>query len=114
MDVLTIERREPALILRLSGELAQSVPPALREQVAQALDDDAFDIVVFDLSAVFSLDSTGIGFLVAQNTRAKGRCKAMYLLQPSQSVRKALELVQLMDFFSVLDDEDDLEALLPL
>jgi anti-sigma B factor antagonist len=113
METIKTERREPAVIFRLRAEIAQQVSAPLREEVQQALEDDTFDIFVFDLSEITVMDSSGIGFLVAQNTRIKGSGKTMYLLKPSPQVRKALELVQLINFFAILDDEDDLEALLP-
>jgi anti-sigma B factor antagonist len=65
-----------------------------------------------DLSRIRFMDSAGIGFLVAMNTRVQNGGGSFYLYKPSLQVTKTLELVQLIDFFEFCATEDELSSLL--
>jgi anti-sigma B factor antagonist len=113
MEGLRIEEKDNALYVSLSGEVTLESTAALKQEIEAALDESGAENVVVDLAGVSFMDSSGIGFLVALNTRVKGRNRNMYLFRPSSQVAKTLELVQLSSFFRILDDQQDLLRILP-
>lgn len=69
--------------------------------------------LVCDLAQVRFLDSSGIGLLVFLNNKLRQKDGSFFLFQPSREVRKTLELVQLLSFFELVDNEVELLARLP-
>lgn len=113
MEHLHLAAYDDVLVFAIRGEVTLENTEPLKEALTRALNDHAPKDVVFDLSGVDFVDSSGIGFLVAQNTRLKNLGKDMHLYKPSEQVTKTLALVQLKSFFHILEEEVDLSALLP-
>ena len=111
MENLTWLQKGNCLVARYSGEITMEITQDFKREMEKALEQDQTGILVLDLSEVNFMDSSGIGFLVACNTRLQASGKLLVLLCPSSQVRKTLGLVQLMDFFKVAESEQDLDAL---
>ena len=108
---IDVQKRQGVVIVTCAGEITIEVTPDLKRQVEQAGSQD-FNSMVLDLSNVSFMDSSGIGSLVAMNTRIRNMGKGFYLFRLSDQVRKTLDLVQLLGFFEVIDSEQGLELLL--
>ena len=112
MEGLQIERQGQLLMIIFHGELTLEVVENVKPQMEKLFVED-WEILVVDLKGIEFLDSSGIGFLVATNNRAKQNNKKFYLLAPSQQVLKTLGLVNLLHFFDILNSKDDLITILP-
>jgi anti-sigma B factor antagonist len=108
MERMSIEKKGQACILRYSGELTLEVIDSLKDEIEGYLSGDECMVLVMDLSQTVFLDSSGIGFLVHINNRKTTKNKEFYLLAPSPQVRKTLNLVKLIDFFNILEQEDEI------
>ena len=86
------------------------ITSGFKKEVERSLEDA--QALVLDLSEVSFMDSSGIGFLVACNTRVQNAGKTLVLYMPSTQVRKTLGLVQLMSYFQVADNDSELDSLL--
>ncbi len=113
MENCLIEFRDDALYLTFHGEITIEITAGLKKEIDKALQPSSFSSVVVNLSEVAFIDSSGIGFLVALNTRLISLSRKMFLFKPSAQVKKTLDLVQLSSFFTIAADEDELLALLP-
>lgn len=112
MEKLTISYGKDALLLKYDGEVTLDVTPELKRQLEAELAGHDVSAVILDLSGVGFMDSSGIGFLVSVNTRMRSAGKACHLCRLSPKVRKTLGLVQLLTYFSVLENDEDVAALL--
>lgn len=112
MHGFDIEKKDKALIVRCEGPITFERTPELKEVVDSAVDGGDFTFLIADLSKVTFMDSSGIGTLVALNSRIYGAQKRFYLMSPTQQVRKTLEMVKLTNFFEFLSGSEDLELLL--
>lgn len=110
MENLSWEKKGTAQLAKYVGEITMEVTSGFKQEVERSLDDAT--ALVLDLSEVSFMDSSGIGFLVACNTRLQSAGKILVLYQPSTQVRKTLGLVQLMSYFQVADNETELGSLL--
>lgn len=113
MEAFRIEKKDDTVIIAFSGEITLEITSELKREIDDSLRDSVFDNLIVDLAEVTFMDSSGIGFLVALNTKIMGIGKKMYLFKPSNQVSKTLELVQLHNFFNMLEDDDDLLTILP-
>lgn len=108
MERMNTEKKGQTCILRYSGELTLEVIDTLKDEIEGYLSGAECMVLVMDLSKTVFLDSSGIGFLVHINNRKTTKNKEFYLLAPSPQVRKTLNLVKLIDFFNILEDESEL------
>lgn len=113
MENLTWHDKGGCLVARYAGEITMEITQDFKREMEKALEKSPGKALVLDLSGVSFMDSSGIGFLVACNTRLQASGRILALLNPSPQVRKTLALVQLMEFFKVAESEDELESLLP-
>ena len=111
MENLKWGNLENALLCTYSGEITMEITRIFKQEVESALEKSVHKTLVLDLSAVNFMDSSGIGFLVACNTRMQTAGKILVLLSPSPQVRKTLNLVQLMTYFAVAETPEDAVAL---
>lgn len=111
MEKLTLERKDAVLLARLIGEVTLDITNDLKRVLNEEL-VSGVEKLVLDLSKVDFMDSSGIGLLVSVNTRMRSGGKSFFLFNPSPQVEKTLNLVQLISFFEILADEDELKAAL--
>ncbi|NDV28449.1 STAS domain-containing protein [Desulfovibrio sp. JC010] len=96
------------LTLKCGKEITIETIYEFKEQVEQKSESSEVETVIADLSEARFLDSSGIGFLVSLNSRLKSNNKNMYLLRPSEQICKTLELVRLISFFTIIEDEREI------
>lgn len=111
MEKLTIKRESDALLLQYVGEITLEITGDLKRRLDAELEGDDVKAVVIDLSEVTFMDSSGIGFLVSVNTRMRSSGRSFFLYKLSPPVEKTLGLVQLLQFFQILSDEEALAAI---
>jgi anti-sigma B factor antagonist len=80
------------------GESAKFFADALD----RALADESGHVVV-DLSRINYMDSTGIGELVGYLGRFRNARRELILVQPSERIRKLLEVARLSELFPIYD-----------
>jgi anti-sigma B factor antagonist len=113
VEELTVERDQNVLMFRSAGEITLESAPTYKAKLEAALSGERPETVIWDLSGVTFIDSSGIGLLVASSTRSQSAGSHFYLYRPSDQVRKILSLVKLIDFFNIIENEVDLGAILP-
>ena len=113
MDTLQVTVQDGAVLATLTGEITLDCVGPIKAEIDASLEKNAYEYTILDMSGVTFIDSSGIGFLVALNTRIKAAGKMMFLFKPSEHVLKTLTIVQLTHFFAIIDNEDDLTTLLP-
>jgi len=112
VESLQIDKQGMLCLISLQGELTLEIVEEVKAKFEDIFADD-WDVLVINLAKINFLDSSGIGLLVATNNRAKHSGKKFYLLAPSEQVIKTLKLVNLLHFFDILDNEDDLITVMP-
>lgn len=110
----TLEARGSTLLITLEGDFANSAQKFnehLREE-EPLLHDDAFgqfDRVVFDLSGVTHMSSSGVGILLTlmDMTKKAGHVRSIVIAGASERVEKVLATVQISSMFEHFDDLSD-------
>lgn len=106
MKVHTRER-DGVTILDLEGKITIGVGDvALREAVHAALDSGSSDILI-NMSKVTTIDSSGIGELVAAYTTVSNRGGKLRLYGIPPKVNDILMITQLVTVLDILDDEEE-------
>ncbi|ACX52001.1 anti-sigma-factor antagonist [Ammonifex degensii KC4] len=86
------------LLARLSGEIDLKVADALRRELEGALDRYPASFLVFDLSAVSFLDSTGLGVILGRYKRVAEAGGKVAFVGPLPQVKRVLELAGVLRF----------------
>ena len=106
---IAAEQRSTTTILRLSGQLPKQLSFELRDRVGQAVTGGARHIVL-DLSEVPSLDSLGVGEIVAAYTAARTRDAAISLVGLSAKVEQVITTGGLQSILPVFGTVEEAEG----
>jgi anti-anti-sigma factor len=102
-DVLsvTIEPLEGASLIRAAGEIDVSSVGALRRELDAARMEAV--TVVLDLSGVTFIDSSGLHLLLSASHISAGSDWAFFMVRPSESVLRLIELSGTADLLTLVD-----------
>ncbi len=98
-------------VVSAGGEIDVQTSPGLHKAVEAALRSTS--CIVFDLSRVSFVDSSGFGVLIVASNRARQLGGSVVLVNPPEMVRKILAGTQLQQTFRVHDTIEDALATFP-
>jgi len=102
-----IRDRGNVRIIKLSGKITIGAGDVkIRELIDQALEDGKKHILL-DLAGVSTIDSSGIGEMVACYTTVTKQGGQLKLLRLSPKINDILQVTQLITVFDVFDDEEE-------
>ena len=85
------------LLVKIEGEIDEYSGDYIRKNLEQIFLDNQTDKVVFDLSAVTFMDSTGIGIMIGRYKSLKSKKIPSYILNPSMCVEKIFSMTKMYD-----------------
>lgn len=85
------------LYVLLCGELDEHSAVYTRITLDEMFDKPKFDKIVFDLSELEFMDSTGIGVLIGRYKRMKDKEIPIYIANPSYHAEKIFKITGLYD-----------------
>ncbi len=101
------EIKSNALILRISGDLiGEDSGTRLVGAVNDAMSHKVL-VCIIDISGLRYINSSGIGVLITILTKFRNKGGEVYLMKPSESVKKLLILTKLNSIFQVVDKEEE-------
>jgi anti-sigma B factor antagonist len=104
---VSVRQREGVTVLDLEGKITiGSGDLELRNAVQKAVGDGAKNVLV-NLGKVTTIDSSGVGELVASYTTATGRGAKLKLVNLPPKVQDVLTVTQLITVFETFDTEDE-------
>jgi anti-sigma B factor antagonist len=103
---ITESIREGVVVLALKGRLTSGESTAIREKVDQAIAAGHLN-VIFDLTHVDYVDSTGLGGMVICYTTLKRLGGALKLVNPNKRNVELLALTKLHTIFEVFIEVQD-------
>jgi anti-anti-sigma factor len=107
---VTKRQKGNVTILDLKGKITIGAGDiALRDAVQEALSSGATNVLL-NLSAVTTIDSSGVGELVSSFTTATNRSAKLKLANLPAKVNDVLVITQLITVFDVFDTEDEAVA----
>ena len=105
-----IRDRGDVRIIELSGKITIGAGDVkIRELIGQSLADGQKNILL-DLAGVSTIDSSGIGEMVACYTTVTKSGGQLRLLRLSPKINDILQVTQLITVFDVFDGEDEAVA----
>jgi anti-sigma B factor antagonist len=101
------EIKGKSLILRISGDLiGEDSGTQLIEAVNEAVNHQVA-VCVIDISDLRYINSSGIGVLITILTKFRNKGGEVYLMNPSESVKKLLVITKLNSIFQVVNSEEE-------
>ena len=101
MEVYT-EFEGRTLVLRLVGELDEHSAEFVRRRLDAAITESNFDAVLFDLSRLSFMDSTGIGVVIGRYKLIRKLNLPVYVRNPSPTVDKIFKMSGLYEIITKL------------
>jgi anti-sigma B factor antagonist len=101
------EIKNKTLILRVSGDLiGEDNGTQLVSAVSEAMTHQAITCII-DISGLRYINSSGIGVLITILTKFRNKGGEVYLMNPSDSVKKLLVITKLNSIFQVIKSEEE-------
>jgi len=101
------EIKNKTLILRVSGDLiGEDNGTQLVSAVNDAMSHQAITCII-DISGLRYINSSGIGVLITILTKFRNKGGEVYLMNPSDSVKKLLVITKLNSIFHVIKSEEE-------
>ena len=88
------------IVFRLVGELDEHEAEKARRIMDDALLTNNYTAIIFDLSRLSFMDSTGIGVVIGRYKLARKQCKKTYVRNPSAAVDKIFRMSGLYEIIS--------------
>lgn len=99
------EIRSGTLILRIAGDLiGEDKDTRLVDAVNEAVSHQVLTCVI-DISGLRYINSSGIGVLITLLTKFRNKGGEVYLMNPSESVKKLLAITKLNAIFQTVRSE---------
>ncbi len=99
------------LVLRITGDLiGEDNGTQLIDAVNEAVSHKVVTCIV-DISELRYINSSGIGVLITILTKFRNKGGEVYLMNPSESVKKLLAITKLNAIFQVVKSEEEAIAL---
>ncbi|MFY8037372.1 MAG: STAS domain-containing protein [Cyclobacteriaceae bacterium] len=101
------EIKESVLTLHIAGDLiGEDSGTQLVGAVNDALSHQVLTCII-DISELRYINSSGIGVLITILTKFRNKGGEVYLMNPSESVKKLLVITKLNAIFQVIKSEDE-------
>src|SRR5690606_38319114 len=99
--------KDNVLTLRLSGDLiGEDTGTSIMSVVSDAIQQQ-ITVGIIDISNLRYINSSGIGVLITILTKFRNKGGEVYLLRPSESVKKLLVITKLNSIFQIIQSEDE-------
>ena len=89
-----------SIVFRLIGELDEHSADFVRNRLDAAISESDFDAVIFDLSRLSFMDSTGIGVVIGRYKLIRKLNKPVYVRNPSATVDKIFRMSGLYEIIA--------------
>ena len=107
---MIVEKRQlegGGTLLKVEGVIKLGESARFFTQALERVLEEERGHVVVDLSRIDMIDSTGIGELVGYLGRFRDRRRELILVNPSDRIRRLLEVAHLVELFPIYDTVDD-------
>ena len=101
--------RDGVAQLTLSGEFDLSVVPRVEDELAR-VELDSPPLLVFDLSALSFMDSSGLRTVVTANERARRQGRRFVVVNGPDAVRRVFQITKVDSVVEIVDDASQLSA----
>ena len=91
MEVFT-DYEGSALVCRLVGELDEHSAEFVRRKLDALIAENNYDSVIFELSRLSFMDSTGIGVIIGRYKLIRKQNKRVFVRNPSPTVDKIFKM----------------------
>ena len=104
---LTHEKKGDTHVVRLlERKLATNQAPEFKKEILELLVDSDVKNLVFSMSEVESIDSSGLGALLLARRQVAERGGRCGIVAPGEKVLFLMKIARLEEVFSTFDDED--------
>jgi anti-sigma B factor antagonist len=98
--------------IKLSGDLiGENSGTNLLDAVNNAIQDKIFTCIV-DISELRYINSSGIGVLITILTKFRNKNGEVYLMNPSENVKKLLVITKLNAIFQIVQSEEEVQKII--
>lgn len=109
IEPMIVEKRhlEGHVLLNVEGVIRLGESARFFSETLERVLEEERGHVLVDFSKINQIDSTGIGELVGYLGRFKDRSRELILINPSDRIRKLLEVARLAELFTIRESVEE-------
>jgi len=104
---LNTKKTDNVIIIYLSGRLDVHLSSEVEKEINKIIREEPDCHLLLNLEKVEYMSSSGLRIFVSTMRQLKESRRMLKLCRMNSSVRKIFEVVELMDMFDILDNEED-------
>ncbi|MFX4260941.1 anti-sigma F factor antagonist [Pelotomaculum propionicicum] len=105
--LLDVEMKKDTLFVRPNGELDLGVADRFRRTLDETIEKGKAKNLVFNLTRVSFVDSSGLGVLLGRYKRVSKQGGKVFIVSPQPQVRKVLDLSGLLRIMNEFPNENE-------
>ena len=105
--LLDVEMKKDTLFVRPNGELDLGVADRFRKTLDETIEKGKAKNLVFNLTRVSFVDSSGLGVLLGRYKRVSRNGGKVFIVSPQPQVRKVLDLSGLLRIMNEYPNENE-------
>ncbi len=105
--LLDVEMKKDTLLVRPNGELDLGVADRFRRTLDETIEKGKARNLVFNLTRVSFVDSSGLGVLLGRYKRVSKNGGKVFIVSPQPQVRKVLDLSGLLRIMNEYPNENE-------
>lgn len=105
--LLDVEMKKDTLLVRPNGELDLGVADRFRRTLDETIEKGKARNLVFNLTRVSFVDSSGLGVLLGRYKRVSKNGGKVFIVSPQPQVRKVLDLSGLLRIMNEYSNENE-------
>ena len=105
--VINEERKDNCILLTVEGTINSYTYGDFEEKIYSAI---KYNNIALDLSRVTNLSSSGLGVLMSAHDDGEEKGYSIYILNPSDIVKLAIDSTGFSDMFKIIHSTDDIKV----
>ena len=106
MENLTLSFRDEIITAKLQNEIDHHSAAAIREKIDEMLYKELPRAIVFELSEVNFMDSSGLGLILGRYTKARELGAEVVIKNPSKRTEKIFRMAGTDKFIKIIHDKE--------
>jgi stage II sporulation protein AA (anti-sigma F factor antagonist) len=106
MENLSLSRRDNTVTATLKNEIDHHSAVSVRNEIDDALYKEMPHTLVFDLSEVNFMDSSGLGLVLGRYAKAKELGISVVIKNPSKRTEKIFRMAGIDKFIKIIHDKE--------
>lgn len=109
-ELVKIRNENGAMVASIAGDIDHHSAREMRLRIDAEFEKSGAPSLILDMSGVKFMDSSGLGLILGRFTKASAAGASFGVVNPSQSVKRVLDIAGADRLISITENNDDVKG----